>query len=81
MGNVNAAAAAAVPEPPPECPMHAAEKNKNKARETYKASAAEAKECPVKDGQDPAAATQASQVRSLPARFCSAADPAFKAHR
>ena len=31
MGNVNAAAAAAAPAPPPECPMHAAEKNKESA--------------------------------------------------
>ena len=31
MGNVNAAAAAAAPAPPPECPMHAAEKNKEGA--------------------------------------------------
>ena len=30
MGNVNAAAAAAAPAPPPECPMHAAEKNKER---------------------------------------------------
>jgi len=59
MGNVNAAAAAAAPAPPPECPMHAAEKNKAKA--TYQASAAEASECPVKHGMDPAAATAASQ--------------------
>ena len=62
MGNVNAAAAApAAPAPPPECPMHAAEKNK--AQATYQASAAEATECPVKHGVDPAAATTASQVR------------------
>ena len=46
------------PAPPPECPMHAAEKNK--AQATYQASAAEATECPVKHGVDPAAATTAS---------------------
>ena len=31
MGNVNAAAVAAAPAPPPECPMHVAEKNKERA--------------------------------------------------
>ena len=36
--------------------------NTLKAKATYQASAAEASECPVKHGMDPAAATAASQV-------------------
>ena len=56
MGNVHATAAAA-PAPPPECPMHVANAEKDKAKTAYMTSAAEAKECPVKQGQDPAAAT------------------------
>lgn len=81
MGNVHATTAAA-PAPPPECPMHVANAEKDKAKTAYMTSAAEAKECPVKQGQDPAAATDRyimenhrERVSECPSGAAATADP------